>query len=58
MTEAVTRAEMILEAEHELALRESDYPQLVAFNAMTFESATRRIAVMTVIVEALREGSS
>jgi hypothetical protein len=58
MSEAITRTEMILEAERELALRECEYPRLVEFNAMTFESATRRIAVMTAIVEVLREGRS
>jgi hypothetical protein len=58
MSEAITGAEMILEAERELAMREREYPRLVEFNAMTFESATRRIAVMTAILETLPEGSS
>jgi hypothetical protein len=58
MSQAITRTEMILEAKRELALREGEYPRLVAFNAMTYESATRRIAVMTAIVEVLREERS
>jgi hypothetical protein len=50
----VTRTDMVMEVERELALRRRVYPRLIATGRMKLQQAERQITVMEAVLEELR----